>query len=49
VKWITASSVHGSGVSISDEQDAHIVVAVDAPNGEEHRVIYCAVTWLSLA
>jgi hypothetical protein len=47
VKWITASGVHGSGITISDEQDAHILVAVDASIGEEHRVIYCTVTWLS--
>jgi hypothetical protein len=47
VNWTTTSQVHGSGVCISDEQDGHILVAVDAPQGDEHRVIYCTVTWLT--
>ncbi|MFZ0311967.1 MAG: hypothetical protein WAL85_04585 [Candidatus Korobacteraceae bacterium] len=47
VTWTTASNVHGSGACISDEQDGHVLVAVDAPQGEEHRVIYCTVTWLT--
>lgn len=47
VNWVTASGVHGSGILISDETDGHVLVAVDAPQGEEHRVIYCTVTWLT--
>ncbi len=47
VSWITASGVHGTGQLISDELDGHVLVAVDAPIGEEHRVIYCTVTWLT--
>jgi hypothetical protein len=49
VKWTTASNVHGSGMCISDEQDGHVLVVVDGPSGEEHRVIYCATTWLTVA
>jgi len=44
VKWITATSVHGSGMCICDEQHGHVLEAVDAPDGEAHRVIYCALT-----
>ena len=59
VTWTTASGVCGSGKVISVcpifEGDAskgepripHVLVAVDAPQGEEHRVIYCAETWLT--
>jgi len=47
VKWVTASGVHGSGITISDERFGHVAVAVDAPQGEEHRVIWCTVTWLT--
>ena len=49
VTWVTASGVHGSGVVISDESEGHVLVAVNAPQGEEHRVIYCTVTWLVAA
>lgn len=48
VNWVTASGIKGSGLTISDEIDGHILVAVDASPGEEHRVIYCAVTWLKI-
>lgn len=54
VTWVTASGVPGSGEIISDVtldpwNVGHVSVAVDAKAGEEHRVIYCAVTWLSVA
>ena len=49
VTWITSSDVHGSGITITDEADGHVQVAVDAPAGQEHRLIYCAVTWLRIA
>lgn len=48
VNWTTASGLYGSGVVLSDAQDGHVFVAVDAPAGEEHRVIYCTVTWLTV-
>jgi len=47
VKWVTASGVAGSGEVLADEVDGHVPVAVDAPPGEEHRVIWCTVTWLT--
>lgn len=54
VTWTTASGVHGSGQIISDVtldqwNVGHVLVAVDAAAGEEHRVIYCAVTWLTVS
>ncbi len=48
VKWTTASGVSGSGELIFDPLGGHALVSVDAPAGEEHRVIYCALTWLTL-
>jgi hypothetical protein len=47
VKWTTSSGVHGQGETITDSSNGHILVAVDAQPGQEHRVIYCAVTWLT--
>ena len=56
VKWITASGVAGSGMVILRRdgvgdtavlQAPHYFVACDALPGEEHRVIYCAETWLT--
>jgi len=48
VKWVTASGVHRTGVAVADEDVAErILVAVDAPPGEEHRVIWCEVSSLS--
>lgn len=47
VTWVTASGVHGSGIVVADDVDGHVPVAVDAPPGEEHRMIWCAVTWLT--
>jgi hypothetical protein len=53
VSWKTASGLNGSGEVISEIaldpwNVGHVLVAVDAPDGEEHRVIYCAVTWLTV-
>jgi hypothetical protein len=53
VTWVTASGVNGGGEVISDItldpwNVGHVLVAVDAAAGEEHRVIYCAVTWLKV-
>lgn len=53
VTWTTASGVAGSGRTISDECPegpfkGHIIVAKDAAPGEEHPVIFCAVTWLTM-
>lgn len=46
VSWTTASGTKGSGVVIELMPKLHVLVAVDASPGEEHRVIYCAETWL---
>lgn len=46
VTWTTASGVYGSGTVVADELEGHVPVAVDAEAGEEHRMIWCAVTWL---
>lgn len=56
VIWITAKGIHGSGVVIKCFMARagqvppvnHYLVAVDADPGEEHRVIYCAETWLKV-
>lgn len=52
VKWVTTSGVNGSGQIIANglsprDGVCHYLVAVDAPAGEEHRVIHCAETWLT--
>jgi hypothetical protein len=47
VWWTKKDGTHGTGVTISGESDGHILVAVDAPAGEHHPVIYCATTWLT--
>ena len=46
VAW-TEGGVPGSGQVITDEQDGHVLVAVDAEPGYRHLVIFCAVTWLT--
>ena len=46
VTW-TEGGVTGSGMTITDEQDGHVLVSVDAAPGYRHPVIYCAVTWLT--
>lgn len=48
VTWVTARGVHGNGEVLTDELDGHVLVAVSADKGEEHRVIYCTVTWLNV-
>lgn len=47
VKWTTASGVNGSGQVVQDYDELHVLVAVDALVGEEHRVIFCTKTWLT--
>jgi hypothetical protein len=50
VKWVTAQHRQaGQGVTISDEDDGHVLVAILVQEGvpmEIHFVIWCAVTWL---
>lgn len=57
VSWLVEAeidTVRGHGVTISDEEDGHILVAVDggvmSPSipGAYHPVIYCTVTWLTV-
>ncbi len=48
VTWTTPDGA-GAGVTINDEVDGHILVAIDAPEGYAHSVIWCAVTWLTVA
>lgn len=43
----------GNGVTLSDEEDGHVIVAVNVLGSEQaplgyHPVIYCAVTWLTV-
>ena len=49
VKWVgQTTGVAGHGVVISDEDDGHVLVAVLSDAGtDEHRVIFCTVTWLT--
>jgi hypothetical protein len=48
VSWTTASGVKVGGVTVTDEDEVGtVLVAVDAPQGEPHHVIHCAVTWLT--
>lgn len=47
VAWTTASDVHETGEVIDNNLEEYVLVSVDAPPGEEHRVIYCAVSWLT--
>jgi hypothetical protein len=52
VTWTTSRKFTGSGTVISNEvpegpTKGHVLVAKDAPVGEEHPVIYCATTWLT--
>jgi hypothetical protein len=51
VSWVLGnganqSSTIGHGVTISDEEDGHVQVAV-LTMGEMHHVIWCTVTWLT--
>lgn len=52
VSWITGNGVNctpttGHGVTIGDEADGHVLVAV-LSDGEKHHVIWCTVTWLTV-
>lgn len=52
VSWLTSNGVgqeptKGHGITISDEEDGHIQVAVFS-DGEKHHVIWCTVTWLTV-
>lgn len=51
VRWSTSNGdgidpTTGHGVTIADEEDGHILVAV-LSDGEKHHVIWCTVTWLT--
>jgi hypothetical protein len=54
VSWLAeGAEIRGHGVTISDEQDGRVLVAVD--NGvfeyipiAYHMVIWCTVTWLTV-
>lgn len=52
VSWLAEGATsRGHGVTISDEENGHILVAVDGGVFENipaayHMVIYCTVTWL---
>lgn len=50
VTWTTAAGATGSGLVIGNaftpNAIPHWLVAVDSAPGEEHRVIWCAETWL---
>lgn len=48
VRWTTSTGATGSGSVFTDPEDGHVLVSVDAASGEEHRVIRCALTWLSI-
>jgi len=44
----TATPHSGTGVVISDEEDGHVLVAIDPePPEVRHFVIWCTVTWLT--
>lgn len=54
VSWLAeGASVRGHGVTISDEENGHVLVAIDGGVLYEipvayHMVIYCTVTWLTV-
>jgi hypothetical protein len=54
VSWLAQGAmVRGTGVTISDEENGHILVAVDGGGFQYiprayHMVIYCTVTWLTV-
>jgi len=53
VTWqIDKAPCRGRGITISDEENGNILVAVDTLRGEPfpgyHQVIFCSVTWLSV-
>jgi len=54
VSWLAkGATVRGHGVTITDEEDGHVLVAVDGGVFENipadyHVVIRCTVTWLTV-
>lgn len=54
VSWLIENhTVRGNGTVISDEEDGHVMVAVNTLDNSEtplgyHPVIYCTVTWLTV-
>jgi hypothetical protein len=49
VTWLGASGYHkGSGVTIADEDNGNILVAVNTPDGDPAPVVQCAVKDLAL-
>lgn len=52
VSWMFDGGLgHGHGVTIADEDDGHIMVAVAEPLADcrnAYPVIWCAVTWLTV-
>lgn len=46
VSWTTKDGNQGFGVTVADEDNGHILVAVMS-DGEKHHVIWCTVTWLT--
>lgn len=54
VNWLAeGATIRGHGVTISDEENGHVIVAVDGGVLDNipiayHVVIYCTVTWLTV-
>lgn len=54
VSWLAeGATIRGTGTTISDEIDGHILVSVDKGIFESipiayHMVIHCTVTWLTI-
>lgn len=54
VSWMAeGATVRGHGITISDEEDGHVLVSVDKGVFEfipaaYHMVIHCTVTWLTI-
>lgn len=54
VSWLAeGATIRGTGVTISDEEDGHVLVSVDGGVFENipiayHMVIHCTVTWLTV-
>ena len=55
VSWLLSGQTgRGHGVTIADEENGHVLVAVDYMTSDDivplgyHPVIYCTVTWLTV-
>lgn len=54
VSWLAeGATIRGTGVTIGDESDGHVLVSVDKGVFENiptayHIVIHCTVTWLTI-